>query len=44
MEHNKIELAVVQEAISEGTEAQLRELVDLHLAIVGGGICDTIPY
>jgi hypothetical protein len=44
MDHNKTEVAAIQESISEATDAQLRELTDLQLAIVGGGICDTIPH
>ena len=44
MNHYKTEVAVIQEAVSEATDAQLRELSDLQLAIVGGGICDTIPH
>jgi hypothetical protein len=44
MEYNQAEAAVVQEAVAEAIEAQLKELANLQLAIVGGGICDTIPY
>jgi hypothetical protein len=44
MEHNKIETEVVQEVVSEAIDAKLRELSDLQLAFVGGGICDTIPH
>ena len=38
MEINKIEVAVVEEAIKEAGEGQIRELQELQLALVGGGI------
>jgi hypothetical protein len=44
MDHKKIKGAVTQEATSERANVPLRELSDLQLAFVGGGICDTIPH
>ena len=38
MELNKLEVAVLEEAVKEATDAQIRELGDLQLALVGGGI------
>ena len=37
MEHTKIEVAVIEKAVNEATDAQLRELNELQLAFVGGG-------
>ena len=42
MENTKIEVAVVEAAICEAMEAQLRDLNELQLALVGGGCGDTI--
>ena len=42
MEHNNNEMAVIETAVVEGAEKQLRELNDLHLALVGGGAGETI--
>ena len=42
MNHNDNEVAVIEKAVLEGSENQLRELNDLHLAIVGGGAGETI--
>ena len=42
MEHNKSEVAVIEKAVVEGAEKQLRELNDLHLALVGGGVGETV--
>ena len=42
MEHTKMEFALIQEAVVEATDAQLRELNDLQLLLVGGGIGDPI--
>lgn len=38
MELNKMEVAVVEQAIKEAAEGQIRELHELQLALVGGGI------
>ncbi len=38
MELNKIEVAVLEEAVKEAMDAQIRELGDCQLALVGGGI------
>ena len=43
MERIKSEVTQSQEIISEATEAQLRQLSDLQLSFVGGGISDTVP-
>jgi glutamyl-tRNA reductase len=40
MELNRTEVEVVQAAIAEA-ESKLRELADLQLALVGGGIGET---
>ena len=42
MEHNNNEVAVLEKALAEGTDMLLRELNDLHLALVGGGAGETI--
>jgi hypothetical protein len=42
MEHNKIEVGVIQEAVFNANDAQLRELNDLQLALIGGGIGDPL--
>ena len=42
MEHNNNEVAVIEKAVLESSENQLRELNDLHLALVGGGAGETI--
>ena len=41
MEIDNVEVAAVKDAIGEATEAQLRELTELQLAFIGGGIGDT---
>ena len=38
MEHANIEVAIIEKTINEAGDAQLRELADLQLAIVGGGV------
>jgi hypothetical protein len=38
MEHTKIEIEAVETAIAEATDCRLRELNDLQLAFVGGGV------
>jgi signal transduction histidine kinase len=42
MELAKEEVALVERAALEAQEAQLRELHDLQLAAIGGGIGNTI--
>jgi hypothetical protein len=37
MEHANIEIAQLEAAVCEATDAQVQELNDLHLALVGGG-------
>jgi hypothetical protein len=44
MELINIEVAVVEKAVVEANEAQLRELNDLQLVMVGGGIGDPIAF
>jgi hypothetical protein len=41
MDLNKIEIAVVEEAVALANKTDLRELSELQLAFVGGGIGDT---
>jgi len=40
VEHNKIEVAVIEVAVAEGIEAQVHELNDLQLALIGGGAAE----
>jgi len=42
MEMSKPEILVVQQATEEKREFDLRQLTDSQLALVGGGIGDTI--
>ena len=42
MELNKEEVFVVAEAVCKAQEAQVAELMDCQLALVGGGIGETI--
>ena len=44
MEQARNELAVVEEAVAAATEAQLAQLKDLELALVGGGSGEITPY
>ena len=44
MECNKTENVAVQEIALDAHGLQVQELSDLQLAIVGGGIADTIPH
>ena len=37
MEYNKTEVEVIEGAIADGIETQVRELNDLQLAMIGGG-------
>ncbi len=41
MEHTNTEVMKLEQAVSDATEAQVRELNDLQLAFVGGGIGET---
>jgi hypothetical protein len=41
MEFTKAEIAVVEDAVVEATESNVRELNDLHLMLVGGGCGET---
>jgi hypothetical protein len=40
MEYTKTEIASIQEVALAATDAQIRELNELQLAFVGGGIAD----
>jgi hypothetical protein len=40
MEYTTVETNLVELALSESIQAQLRELSELHLAFVGGGAGD----
>jgi hypothetical protein len=42
MEHTRIEVALIKETADEATDAKLRELNELQLAFVGGGIADPV--
>jgi hypothetical protein len=42
MEHTTIEVALIQQTAGEASDAQLRELSELQLAFVGGGIGDAV--
>ena len=42
MEYNKIEILLIKEATVEATDAHVFELDDLQLALVGGGIGETV--
>jgi hypothetical protein len=42
MEHTRTEISSIQETTDEATDAQLRELNELQLAFVGGGMGDNI--
>jgi len=42
MEQNSTEVLVVEKAVAQALEVQVTELRDLHLAMVGGGIGETI--
>lgn len=41
MEHNKNEMAIIEDAVVE-IAVQLRELNDLQLSLVGGGVGETV--
>ena len=40
MEHTKIEQAILEQVIVDAADAQLRELNELQLTIVGGGTAE----
>jgi hypothetical protein len=42
MELTKIEVAAIDEAVALATEIQVKELNELQLALVGGGIGDVV--
>ena len=42
MELNKVEVSVVEDVAVKAMESQVRELNDLQLATVGGGIGETV--
>ena len=42
MELNKVEVSVVEDAATKAKDSQLRELNELQLSTVGGGIGETV--
>lgn len=42
MEHLKVEIVAIKEAIQTATDDQLQELNDLQLTFVGGGIAELV--
>jgi hypothetical protein len=42
MEFNKTEVAVLEDAVSEAVENEIRDLKELQLALIGGGIGDVV--
>jgi hypothetical protein len=42
MEFAKTEMTVIEEAVQEAGRSDIRELNDLQLALVGGGIGDVV--
>jgi hypothetical protein len=44
MEIAKIEMLNVEEVAAEASEAKVRELADLELALVGGGHAEVSPH
>ena len=42
MEFNKIEVAVVESAINESDKKDIRDLNELQLSLIGGGIGDVV--
>ena len=42
MELTKIEVAAIEKTVTEVAECQIRDLNELQLALVGGGIGDVI--
>ena len=44
MDHTKTEVNAIEEAVKEAAESQIRELHDLQLAYVGGGMNEICPH
>ena len=42
MDLNKVELMVVEQAVEQAQSQEMRQLAELQLAFVGGGIGETI--
>ncbi len=42
MDHNMVEQEVIKEGMAEFAATQVRELTDLQLAYIGGGIGTTV--
>ena len=42
MDHSNVEVSAIEQTLAEVTEAQIRELNELQLVLVGGGYGDTI--
>jgi hypothetical protein len=42
MENTQLEVNVIEQTITQATEATVRELNELQLALVGGGFADTV--
>jgi hypothetical protein len=42
METNKIEIAEVERVVKQEIDGELRELADMQLALIGGGIGEVI--
>jgi len=42
VEYNKIEVEVIEAALAEGIDTQVRELNELQLALIGGGAADVV--
>ena len=44
MELTKIEVATLEKTVADANEQQIRELNDLQLAFVGGGVGEISPH
>ena len=42
MEFTKVEVNVIEQIVNQATEIEVRELNELQLALVGGGIGDVV--
>ena len=42
MEYSKVEAAIVEQAVAEVVDAQVRELDELQLLLIGGGGGDAV--
>jgi len=42
MEFTKVEMAVIEEAAQQQAVNEIRELSELQLALIGGGIADVV--